>query len=329
MEKQTTERRAEDAASPPGGNPVVVAVVLTWNDVEMTRVCVRSVFESAYEPVSVVVVDNGSSFPTLAPLQEEFPDIEPVQLSRNFGFTGGCNRGLEKALDMGADYVFLLNNDTIVHEHAVSELVKAMEAHGDAALASAVLLYPGEEKRIQIHCVWPHRDRAYGDHDHVNEPLTDALRKTVETGFAPACAVLFRPEALRKVGIFDERLFTNWEDFDLCMRFVDAGYKLLMVGSAEVVHKHGQTTGLSSPFIVYFGVRNRLTCLFRYGTWRGILRNLPWLVRSFGSPLRRHGLTNLERQRAYVRGIWHFLLGVEGGDRAPVKRDDGETGPKS
>ena len=321
MGKQTANASADqpDPASTEAG-PLVVAVVLTWNDVEMSRVCVRSVLDNTYRPLAVVVVDNGSSFPTLAPLEEEFPDIEAVQLSKNFGFAGGCNRGLEKALDMGADYIFLLNNDTIVERHAAAELVQAMERHKDAALASAVLLHPGEDRRIQIHCVWPNRDRAYGVHDNVNETLTDALRETVETGFAPACAVLLRPSALRQVGLFDEGLFTNWEDYDLCMRLSDAGHKLLMVGAAEVVHKHGQTTGTTSPFITYFGVRNRLTCLFRYGSWRGIVGNLPWLVRSFSSPIWRRGLADLEGHRAYFKGMLDFLLGIDGGDRAPSKR---------
>ena len=323
MGKQTANASAgrPDPVSTEAG-PLMVAVVLTWNDVEMTRVCVRSVLDNTYHPLAVVVVDNGSSFPTLAPLQEEFPGIETVQLAKNFGFAGGCNRGLEKALEMGADYIFLLNNDTIVDRQAGAELAQAMETHKDAALASAVLLHPGEDKRIQIHCVWPNRDRAHGVHENVNKTLTDALRKTVETGFAPACAVLLRPEALRQVGLFDERLFTNWEDYDLCMRLTDAGYKLLMVGSAEVVHKHGQTTGTTSPFITYFSVRNRLTCLFRYGRWRGILANLPWLIRSFWTPIWRRGLADLAGQRAYLKGVLHFLLGVDGGDGAPTKRDD-------
>ena len=315
------------SASGPGpvatdAGPLVVAVVLTWNDVEMTRDCIRSVYDNTYRPLAVVVVDNGSSFPTLAPLREEFPDIETVQLARNFGFAGGCNRGIEKALEMGADYVFLLNNDTIVDRHAAAELVEAMETHKDAALASAVLLYPGQEKRIQVHCVWPNRGRAIGVHHNENKTLTDGLRKTVETGFAPACAVLFRSQALRQVGLFDEGLFTNWEDYDLCMRLTDAAYKLLMVGSAEVVHKHGQTTGTTSPFITYFGVRNRLTCLLRYGRWRGILANLPWLIRSFWAPIWRRGLHDLEGQKAYFKGVLHFLMGVDGGDGAPTKRAD-------
>jgi len=323
MGKQTINSSASGAGPvATEAGPLVVAVVLTWNDVEMTRVCVRSVFDNTHRPLAVVVVDNGSSFPTLAPLREEFPDIETVQLARNFGFAGGCNRGIEKALEMGADYVFLLNNDTIVDRHAGAELLQAMETHKDAALASAVLLFPGEDKRIQVHCVWPNRDRAVGVQHNVNETLTDALRQTVETGFAPACAVLLRPEALRQVGLFDEGLFTNWEDYDLCLRFTDAGHKLLMVGAAEVVHKHGQTTGTTSPFITYFSVRNRLTCLFRYGTRRGILANLPWLIRSFLAPIWGRGLADLEGHRAYLKGVLHFLLGVDGGDGAPTKRDD-------
>ena len=105
--------------------PLVVAVVLTWNDVEMTSRCIESVLDSTFPRINIVVVDNGSNPPGCAILKTRFPMIEPIQLSENTGFTGGCNRGIERALELGADYVFLLNNDTIVHERAVEELVDA------------------------------------------------------------------------------------------------------------------------------------------------------------------------------------------------------------
>ena len=305
-----------------------MAVVLTWNDFEMAQRCIESLTESAYEGVRVVLVDNGSSFPTIAPIKEAFPDIEGVQLSENFGFTGGCNRGIEKALDMGADYVVLLNNDTIVHKRAVSELAAAMEAREDAAMASAILLSPGEEKRIQSHTTQSFRDRAYGVRHNTDEVFTDEFRRTVETDFAPACAVLFRASALKRVGLFDETLFTNWEDYDLCMRFTDAGYKLLVTGTAEVVHAHGQTTGKTSPFITYLSVRNRLICLFRYGRPLGILRNFPFIVRSFFWQMNEYGLTNLACHAALAKGALHALLGVRGKGGAPASRDDKSTGTK-
>lgn len=318
----------EDVRTEEGRTPSVVAVVLTWNDVEMTEVCIESVLNNTHLPIRVVLVDNGSAFPTIEPLKKKFPEIDTIQLDENLGFTGGCNRGLERGLELDAEYLFLLNNDTIVDKNAIAELVQAMEDHQDAAAASALLIYEGAEKRIQQYGGSVFRDRAWLHRPGEDEPVTEEWRRVVETEFIPACAVLFRSEALREVGIFDESLFTNWEDYDLCLRIADANWKLLIAGTAEVVHRVSQTTGASSPFITYFSIRNRLICLFRFGSPLGILLNSPFIVRSFYWKVRSYGFGNVECHKAFAKGIFHFLIGIRGKGTAPNNRDDARTGKK-
>jgi GT2 family glycosyltransferase len=159
-------------------------------------------------------------------------------------------------------------------------------------------------------------------HPGEGQPLSEAHTATVETDFAPACAVMFRRKALEQVGLFDEALFTNWEDYDLCCRFQDAGWKLLTVGSAEVIHAHGQTTGRISPFITYFFTRNRLICLFRHGKPLGILRQSPLLARSVYWQMRAYGFDNWPAHKALLKGLTSFVLGVRGEGGAPTDRRD-------
>jgi GT2 family glycosyltransferase len=303
-------------------HPKVVAVVLTWNDIDMTARCVDSLLATGYSGLGIVVVDNGSNPPGCPILKQRFPSIEPVQLPENLGFTGGCNRGLTRAMELGADYVFLLNNDTIVGEQAIEQLVQAMERMPEVGQASAVLLYPGAEKRIGFLCCKVSRDSIQQERLHENELLSDIHRKICESNFVPACAVMFRPQALRQVGLFDETLFTNWEDYDLCCRLVDRGWRIVTVGTAEVVHAHGQTTGRISPFITYLFTRNRLICLFRYGKPMAILWQSPRILRQFYWQIRGYGLTNWPAHRAFVRGVMDFLLGVRGKGHLPADRRD-------
>jgi GT2 family glycosyltransferase len=302
--------------------PKVVAVVLTWNDIDMTARCIDSLLATGYPGLGIVVVDNGTNPPSCPILKQRFPSIEPVQLSENLGFTGGCNRGLTRAMELGADYIFLLNNDTIVAGQAIEQLVQAMEPMPEVGQASAVLLYPGAEKRIQfIHCR-VFRETTRQERLHENELLSDAHRRIHDVDFVPACAVMFRPQALKTVGFFDETLFTNWEDYDLCCRLVDSGWRIITVGTAEVVHAHGQTTGRTSPFITYLFTRNRLICLFRYGRLGAILWNSPRILRQFAWQVRGYGLTNWPAHRAFVRGVLDFLLGVRGKGHLPTDRQD-------
>jgi len=305
--------------------PYVTAVVLTWNDAEMASGCIRSVLGNTYPSKDVILVDNGSDPAVADVLGREFPSIEVLRLDENQGFTGGCNRGIERAIARDADYVFLLNNDTVVHEAAIEELVDAAEARPDAAAASALILLQGAGQEIQFYKGVVHRDAAHHVHPGEGERLDERHRTTVETEFAPACALLLRTAALREVGLFDEGLFTNWEDYDLCCRFLDAGWRLITAGRAEVVHAHGQTTGRISPFITYFFTRNRLICLFRYGRPLAILRKCPFILRTFFWQVRAYGFGNWPAHRAFLKGILHFLLGVRGGGKAPGERRDRTT----
>jgi GT2 family glycosyltransferase len=157
---------------------------------------------------------------------------------------------------------------------------------------------------------------------HEGELLSDVHHKVFEGDFVPACAVMFRPQALREVGLFDETLFTNWEDYDLCCRLVDRGWRIITVGTAEVVHAHGQTTGRISPFITYLFTRNRLICLFRYGKPTAILWQSPRILRQFLWQVRGYGLTNWPAHRAFVRGVVDFVLGVRGKGHLPADRRD-------
>jgi GT2 family glycosyltransferase len=197
-----------------------------------------------------------------------------------------------------------------------------MELMPEVGQASALLLHPGAEKRVAFTCCRICRDSTRQDRLHENELLSDIHRKVFEGDFVPACAVMFRPQALKAVGLFDETLFTNWEDYDLCCRLVDGGWKIITVGKAEVVHAHGQTTGRISPFITYLFARNRLICLFRFGKPEAIFRQSPQILRLFYWQVRVYGLTNWPAQRAFVRGVIDFFLGVRGKGHLPADRGD-------
>lgn len=310
------------------GSPLVVAVVLTWNDIKMTTLCIESLYKSSYPNMKIVVVDNGTNPPACPIIKERFPEIIPVQLQKNFGFTGGCNRGIERAMELAASYVFLLNNDTIVHRNAIPTLVECMQKDKKIGLASAILLNPGNPKTIQSYQGWIDRDRATINRPGYNDPLDDTYRKTVTSEFISACAILMRTKTIENVGLFDESLFTNWEDYDLCIRCTNAGWNLAVVGTAEVVHRRHQTTGSTSPFITYFATRNRLICLFRYGSFKQILKNFFFILRSFYWKVKAYGFSNMACHRAFLKAWFHFFLGIRGEGRAPSSRNDKETGKK-
>jgi GT2 family glycosyltransferase len=131
---------------------------------------------------------------------------------------------------------------------------------------------------------------------------------------------MFRRAALEEVGMFDESFSTCWEDYDLCIRFNDAGWPFVTVGDAEVVHLGSVTTGRSSPYITYYTTRNRLICLFRYGHPLALLRQAPLIARSFYWQIKKYGFGNWACHKAFLRGVRDFIFGVRGECRVSLDR---------
>ena len=227
--------------------PLVVAVVLTWNDTELTTKCLNSVLASDYPNLEVVLVDNGS-IPAVGPsLAKLFPTVEVMQIEENRGFSGGANHGIRHALDKDPEYVHLIGNDSTLAPDAISRLVAECQSRLDVGAAGPLLLDPGDERIVQFYTATYDRDTAQHFHHHTQIPYSEREWPTVESDFIPCVALMFRADALRETGLFDELFGTSCEDLDLRIRMADAGWKYITVGDAEAVHLGSHTTGRVSP----------------------------------------------------------------------------------
>jgi GT2 family glycosyltransferase len=262
----------------------------------------------------VVLVDNGSEPPCGPELQERFPDVHLVQNLVNQGFSGGANRGLETALRMNPDYVHLIGNDATLAPDAISNLVAECEADPKVAAAGPLLLDPSEPDTVQFYTASLDRDQAMHHHHDVGQPYVRGEWPTVESEFIPCVALLFRARALREVGLFDESFGTCWEDYDLCLRLQDAGWKYITVGDATARHIGSYTTGRVSPYITYYTTRNRLVCLRRYSRDLHRLRRKLSLLRSFWGQVRMYGLLNWACHKAFLRGFYDYFFGGRDGE---------------
>src|ERR1700680_2070945 len=95
-------------------SPLVAVVIVNWNGREDTAACLESLRRDGYPRQFVIVVDNDSADGSAAAVRSGFPEATVIEAGANLGFTGGNNLGIRRALDEGADYVYLLNNDTVV-----------------------------------------------------------------------------------------------------------------------------------------------------------------------------------------------------------------------
>lgn len=245
--------------------PKVAIILLNLNGHEDTRACLESLQEVSYPNCEVIVVDNGSSDDSAARIQVEFPGIQLLRSKENVGFAGGNNLGIGYALDHGAAYVLLLNNDTLVDPNFLSHLVQVAETDSRIGILGPKIFYASEPTLIWFAGGSVRYGR--GSCDHIGKDQFDQdgqFSRTKDTGFISGCALMIRAGVLLKIGSLDGRLFIYWEDNDFCMRARKAGYRCVFVPAAHVWHKISRTCGLQSSFTLYLSTRNQLMWIAKH-----------------------------------------------------------------
>jgi len=235
----------------------VVVTVLNFNRAHDTIECVQSLRACHFNPLEIVVIDNGSTDGSLGLLQQELANAEVVSTGKNLGYTGGVNFSFQHVQKKHADYILVLNNDTIVERDFLNRLVDGMEGNKSAAAAGGTIFYDHDRTEVwyaggrMIH--W----RGLAVHDHKGHHLDpELLGGEREVSFLTGCCILFRSSALETIGGEDERFFMYLDDIELSARILSKGFRLLYVPRAIIYHKAlGET---ESPFKLYYSIRNRL-----------------------------------------------------------------------
>lgn len=249
------------------GPPLVGIVVVDFNGLDDTMACVESLLAQDHRPYRLVVVDNGSTVDEAATVQAAFGDrVATIRRPDNGGYGAAANTGIRWALERGAAFVWLLNNDTRIEADSLVELVAAMTSDPRIGIASPQIRAPaGPEAPAGIWYAGGTVDLAAGATEHLREPLSDDLGP-IDTAFITGTAPILRRELIEDVGLFWEHLFLFWEDTDLCLRAQRAGWRTCVVPRAWIFHRvHGS---MSSSVIARYHYRNALLVVQRHGTRR-------------------------------------------------------------
>jgi GT2 family glycosyltransferase len=217
-------------------------VLLNWNSQAMTEECVRSLQQMEGGAFEILIVDNGSKDGSAEYLRSTFPDVEVIVNSRNLGFTGGCNVGMRRALERGAEYVLLVNNDTVVNKIFLTELMAEAERNPKAGMISPKIYYFDVPDRIWwaggAFSLWQGIPRHLG----WKEMEAGRFEKAQQIDWATGCGILVRCAALQEAGLFDEKIFANGEDLDLSLRMRNLGWQIIYAPAAKMWHKEGFAT---------------------------------------------------------------------------------------
>jgi GT2 family glycosyltransferase len=200
--------------------------------------------------VEVLVVDNASSDGSAQAVRERFPWAELVVLSENRGFAAGSNAGLRRARGR---HLLLLNNDTVVLPDALEFCARFLDAHPDVGVVGPQLLNPDGSRQNCIH------NAPSLATELVPKPLLETLlpgrfpsKRRLHGGPIDVEAVLgaclmLRREVFEQVGGMPEEYFFFLEETDWCQRIARAGWRVVHLPSAHVIHVHGATTKKRMP----------------------------------------------------------------------------------
>jgi len=254
--------------------PKVAIVILNWNGLKYLREFLPSVIASTWPNLDIIVGDNGSTDGSVDFLKENFPAVKIIQNDKNYGFTGGYNRVLER---VEADYFILLNSDVEVPARWIEPVIDLMESDPQIAAAAPKIKSFAEKDHFE------HAGAAGGFIDRYGYPFcrgrmfyeieidNGQYQQSDEVFWATGAAMFVKKKYWVAAGGFDDRFFAHMEEIDLCWRLKNMGYKVMYCAQSEVYHVGGGTLNTENPFKTFLNFRNNLLLLRNnLSFWRGL-----------------------------------------------------------
>ncbi|MCX7681430.1 MAG: glycosyltransferase family 2 protein [Anaerolineae bacterium] len=272
-------------------------IIVNWNVRALLRRCLHSVLYPQPKPgLEVIVVDNGSTDGSAAMVRQEFPNVCLIANHDNRGFPAANNQGI--AIARGR-YILLLNPDTEVVGDALSTLVAFADAHPDVGVVGPQLLYP--DGRVQpsrrrfptlatafFESTWlqPYAPRRLLERYYVSDRPDDIPQ---DVDWVCGAALMARREAIAQVGLMDEGFFMYSEELDWCRRFKEAGWRVVYLPTAKVIHHEGKSSEQVLPARHVHFQTSKVRYFRKY-----------------------HGALAAETLRLFLLGTYLWQIGVEG-----------------
>jgi len=295
--------------------PKVSIIILNWNGLQDTLACLDSVKKSNYPNYEIIVIDNASKNDEATVIKSKWPEVNLIKNDNNLGFAGGSNLGLRRALEIGADYIWLLNNDTVIYEDTLDELIRVGETDKKIGLLSPVIYNFSEPDKIQF-C------GSYFDQMNFTIKHIENLKEVSEMDKSNIClwgtALLIKREVIDVIGYLSEKFFAYYEDSEYSFRALRNNFLNRIVVSSRVLHKGNFIfeKGVFGLPLYYFFYMSRN----RYWVWHD---NIKWFKRAIffrkylAMTLRGYGLFLKEYKHkdgadAYLDGAYCALKNYGG-----------------
>jgi len=247
--------------------PKIAIIVLNWNGKHDTIACLASLSALDYPHYTILLVDNGSTDGSVPCIQERFPHVHCIALPENIGFAAGNNAGIAYALQQGADYLLLLNNDTIVASDLLLRFLEGFAASPQAGILGA-RIYQFDQKDTLDHLggMWVKKEakmHLIGFREKDPTPLPQSL---IPLDYVCGACMIIQRSVIDAIGMLEPRYFLYWEENDFCLRAQKAGFSTYSCPQAKIWHKISASLTGGRPHAAYFNWRGRLLWIERQYT---------------------------------------------------------------
>lgn len=262
------------------GNKRAAVIVLHWNKLEFTLPCYESLIRmNGADDLRIIIVDNGSTAHSPAELTSRCPLAEVIRLDKNYGFAGGMNRGIEAALDGGAEIVWLLNNDTLCSATALADILGVFASDRKIGAVASKLVQAskcgGEDGEI-IRSAMRIKAPFY-----IPQPVHGEEFPPQDEAYLCGASLAVRADVIREIGMLDEGFPFFFEDADWSFRVKKAGLLLAETARASVTHTGSASIGTLGEKQAEFYRRGHLRFLKKHAGHPRMRALLPFAWRVF------------------------------------------------
>ena len=280
----------------------ILVIIVTWNKKEYVIDLLNSLSAINFprDQLDILVIDNASNDGTVAALEAQFDDLQIIRNSENIGGTGGFNTGLAWAFEQPADrydYLWLLDNDVVVHKNALTELVSVLEENSDIAIAGSTMMQLDYPWRInEMGAFVDQNSGTLLFHRHFEEIqnwrgksienlLTDNAdlsqllmhcQPMMDVDYVAAASLLIRASVAKQAGLWMD-FFIHFDDVEWCLRIGNKGHRIAV--SAKSLIWHLSAAAKVPSWILYYDNRNILYLLEKYSDKDAINHSIRWTLK--------------------------------------------------
>ncbi|NOQ14322.1 MAG: glycosyltransferase [Methyloprofundus sp.] len=310
----------------------ILIIIVTWNKKEYVIDLLNSLSTLNFprDQLDILVIDNASNDGTVEAIESQFDAIQIIRNAENIGGTGGFNTGLAWAFeqpDAQYDYLWLLDNDVVVHQNALSELVTILDENPDIAIAGSTMMQLDYPWRINEMGAFVDQQSGTLLFNRHFEEISNWKGKPVETlltsdvdlsqqlmhcqakmdvDYVAAASLLIRAPVAKQAGLWMD-FFIHFDDVEWCLRIRKAGHRIAV--SAKSLIWHLSAMAKIPSWILYYDNRNILYLLEKHSDNDAIKHSIRWTLKK---ALHYQLAGKPDLAKLHLQAIADFEQGIKG-----------------